>query len=207
MTAHQIFKRVDDLFVFRCIRSSAARARNARLNRNFPGHLHRDIVQVIAERPDVELELAGRPRRETAIGAHVIEVEKIVHGKACTVRRVVVLSVVLTRRAALRSREHKPRALRRDRAPRALTRLFAANQARHAKMATMAASTNRPLTRKSFQKSLRVRTCSSAAWRYSAAVLCCWSSLCRSMPLIVYVCPASRRAILSARSRLSVVRR
>lgn len=118
MTAHQIFKRVDDLFVFRCIRSSAARARNARLNRNFPGHLHRDIVQVIAERPDVELELAGRPRRETAIGAHVIEVEKIVHGKACTVRRVVVLSVVLTRRAALRSREHKPRALRRDRAPR-----------------------------------------------------------------------------------------
>lgn len=91
--------------------------------------------------------------------------------------------------------------------PVALTRLFAANQARHAKMATMAASTNRPLTRKSFQKSLRVRTCSSAAWRYSAAVLCCWSSLCRSMPLIVCVCPASGRAILSARSRLSVVRR
>lgn len=118
MAAHQIFKRVDDLFIFRCVRSSAVRARNARLDRNLPGHLHRNIVQVVAERLDVELKLARRPRRKTAIGTHVIEVEKIVHGKACTVRRVVVLGVVLTCRAALRSREHKPWALRPDRTPR-----------------------------------------------------------------------------------------
>ena len=117
MTAHQIFKRVDDLFVFRCVRGGA-RTRSARLDRNLLGHLHRDIVQVVAERLDVELELARRSRRETAIGTRVIEVEKIVHGKAWTVRRVVVLGVVLARRAVLRSREHKLRALRRDRASR-----------------------------------------------------------------------------------------
>lgn len=48
----------------------------------------------------------------------LLRLKKIVHGKACTVRRVVVLGVVLARRAVLRSREHKPRALRRDRASR-----------------------------------------------------------------------------------------
>lgn len=117
MSAHQILKRVDDLFVFRCIRSGA-RADSTRLDRDFPGHLHRDIVQVIAERPDVELKLTGRPRRKAAIGTHVIEVEKIVHGKARAVRCVVVPSVVLACRAALRSREHKPRALRPNRTPR-----------------------------------------------------------------------------------------
>ena len=76
MTAHQIFKRVDDLFVFRCVRGGA-RTRSARLDRNLLGHLHRDIVQVVAERLDVELELARRSRRETAIGTRVIEVEKL----------------------------------------------------------------------------------------------------------------------------------
>ena len=38
-------------------------------------------------------------------------------------------------------------------------------------MITMAAKIKMPLTKKSFQKSLRVLTCSSAVWRYAAAAL------------------------------------
>ena len=117
MTAHQVFQRVDNCLVFGCVRGDA-RACSARLDRDLPGHLHRNTAQIIAERPDVELELTGRPRREAVIGAHVVEVEEIVHGKAGAVRRVVVLGVVLACRSALRSREHKPRTIRTNTAPR-----------------------------------------------------------------------------------------
>ena len=117
MAAHQIFQRVDDRLVLGCVRGGA-RAGSARLGRDLPGHLHRNGMQVIAERPDVELELTGRPRRETAVGAHVVKVEEIVHGKAGAVRRVVILGVVLARRTVLRSREHKARTVCANATPR-----------------------------------------------------------------------------------------